>query len=212
MSHINTPLFQLDVKRQCLFCYGWILFFSFATIPFQCQSLVPVCLRTGSPTRSYFRCVSSDLLTIIFGFVIILATSQFPINNRPSWPNCWRLDDRVLSAIHCRSENDARAKVTSCPETRPGRRDLRPRWIFLCLFFTVLSVRFLWRATSRQRRQYQCQSVCPDDGMSTCHRTSVAWLLWAWNKRKEVLVQVARALNLLHTALANLFFITFDIF
>lgn len=126
MSHINTPLFQLDVKRQCLFCYDWFKKKnSFATIPFQCQSLVPVCLRTGSPTRSYFRCVSSDLLTIIFGFVIILATSQFPINNRPSWPNCWRLDDRVLSAIHCRSENDARAKVTSCPETRPGRRDLQ---------------------------------------------------------------------------------------
>lgn len=28
----------------------------------------------------------------------------------------------------------------------------RPRWVFLCLFFTVLSVCFLWHATSCQRR------------------------------------------------------------
>ena len=152
-------------------------------------------------------------LTIIFVFVIILATSQFLINNRPNWSNCSRLDDRVLSAIHCRSENNARAEVTSCPETRPGRRHLQAALslslsLFHCLvrvFLVTCHVMSTPASVSRHARQYQCQSVCPEDGMWTCHRTSVAWLLWAWNKRKEVLAQVARALNLLHTALANLF-------
>ena len=43
---------------------------SHATITFQCHFLVPLCLRTDSPT-CYLRCVSSDLLWIFFLLVAV---------------------------------------------------------------------------------------------------------------------------------------------